>query len=256
MPLLSVAENIFAGRQQTRWPGRIDRRAMRTRAAALIEQLGVAHRPRPARRRPRPGAEPDRRDRQGAVAGPPPPDPRRADGGAHPDRDRAPVRHRPLPGAQGRLGDLRLAPPGGDLRALRRRHRAQGRPARRNPHGVRDHARRADPADGRARRRAGAQRPQPRARRGRARGRAGGGAALGALDVADRARRRDRLPRRPDRLGPLRVLRDRVRRPPDGRGPHPARRARASPDRPLGRHGARGSAWCPRTARSPGSSST
>ena len=32
VPLLSVAENIFAGRQPTRWPGRIDRRAMRDRA--------------------------------------------------------------------------------------------------------------------------------------------------------------------------------------------------------------------------------
>ena len=42
VPLLSVAENIFAGRQATRWPGRIDHRETRRRAAALIAQLGVA----------------------------------------------------------------------------------------------------------------------------------------------------------------------------------------------------------------------
>jgi len=41
IPHLSVAENIFAGRQPTRWPGRIDVRAMRSRAAEYIKQLGV-----------------------------------------------------------------------------------------------------------------------------------------------------------------------------------------------------------------------
>ena len=41
VPQLSIAENIFAGRQPTRWPGRIDRGAMRRRAAALLAELGV-----------------------------------------------------------------------------------------------------------------------------------------------------------------------------------------------------------------------
>ena len=43
---LSVAENVFAGRQPTRALGRIDRRAMNDRASALIARLGVALDPR------------------------------------------------------------------------------------------------------------------------------------------------------------------------------------------------------------------
>jgi ribose transport system ATP-binding protein/rhamnose transport system ATP-binding protein len=42
VPQLSVAENIFAGRQPTRWLGRVDRRLMREQARGLIAQLGVA----------------------------------------------------------------------------------------------------------------------------------------------------------------------------------------------------------------------
>ncbi len=42
VPQLSVAENIFAGRQPVTWLGQVDRRAMRERAAALIARLGVA----------------------------------------------------------------------------------------------------------------------------------------------------------------------------------------------------------------------
>lgn len=41
VPQLSVAENIFAGRQPTTWLGQVDVRAMRERARALIGQLGV-----------------------------------------------------------------------------------------------------------------------------------------------------------------------------------------------------------------------
>jgi ribose transport system ATP-binding protein/rhamnose transport system ATP-binding protein len=43
---LSVAENVFAGRQPTRAFGRIDRRAMNDRARDLIARLGVAIDPR------------------------------------------------------------------------------------------------------------------------------------------------------------------------------------------------------------------
>ena len=43
---LSVAENVFAGRQPTRWPGRIDRGLMNKQAADLIARLGVAIDPR------------------------------------------------------------------------------------------------------------------------------------------------------------------------------------------------------------------
>ncbi|TPI40085.1 sugar ABC transporter ATP-binding protein [Mesorhizobium sp. B3-1-6] len=42
VPQLSVAENIFAGRQPTKWLGQVDVRLMRERAHALIAQLGVA----------------------------------------------------------------------------------------------------------------------------------------------------------------------------------------------------------------------
>lgn len=42
IPHLSVAENIFAGRQPTKWPGRIDVQTMRAQAAVLIAQLGVS----------------------------------------------------------------------------------------------------------------------------------------------------------------------------------------------------------------------
>jgi ribose transport system ATP-binding protein/rhamnose transport system ATP-binding protein len=42
VPQLSVAENIFAGRQPTKLFGQVDRRLMREKARALIAQLGVA----------------------------------------------------------------------------------------------------------------------------------------------------------------------------------------------------------------------
>jgi len=41
VPQLSVAENIFAGRQPTKWLGQVDVRRMREKARALIAQLGV-----------------------------------------------------------------------------------------------------------------------------------------------------------------------------------------------------------------------
>lgn len=42
VPQLSVAENIFAGRQPTTWLGQVDKRTMRDRAAKLIAELGVS----------------------------------------------------------------------------------------------------------------------------------------------------------------------------------------------------------------------
>lgn len=42
VPQLSVAENIFAGRQPTTWLGQVDRRKMREAATSLIRQLGVS----------------------------------------------------------------------------------------------------------------------------------------------------------------------------------------------------------------------
>ncbi len=42
VPQLTVAENIFAGRQPTRWLGQVDVRTMRDRAGKLISELGVS----------------------------------------------------------------------------------------------------------------------------------------------------------------------------------------------------------------------
>ncbi len=42
VPQLSVAENIFAGRQPTQWLGQVNVRVMRDKARTLIGQLGVA----------------------------------------------------------------------------------------------------------------------------------------------------------------------------------------------------------------------
>src|SRR3954452_6935366 len=42
VPQLSVAENIFAGREPTKWLGQVDIRLMREKARALIAQLGVS----------------------------------------------------------------------------------------------------------------------------------------------------------------------------------------------------------------------
>jgi ABC-type sugar transport system ATPase subunit len=42
VPQLSIAENVFAGRQPTGLFGAVNRRAMRARTAAILEQLGVA----------------------------------------------------------------------------------------------------------------------------------------------------------------------------------------------------------------------
>jgi len=42
---LSIAENVFAGRQPTGWFGQIDRRTMRERTRALLAELGVAFDP-------------------------------------------------------------------------------------------------------------------------------------------------------------------------------------------------------------------
>ena len=45
VPQLSVAENVFAGRQPTGFLGQIDRRALRERTRAVLDQLGVSINP-------------------------------------------------------------------------------------------------------------------------------------------------------------------------------------------------------------------
>ncbi len=46
VPQLSVAENVFAGRQPTRWLGQVDRAAMNRRTIALMGELGLPLDPR------------------------------------------------------------------------------------------------------------------------------------------------------------------------------------------------------------------
>ena len=167
MPQLSIAENIFAGRQPTRWLGP-GRRARDARAGGGAD--------RAARRRHRPGAEVvgrSRRRRRRSSRSPrrcrsdlQAPDPRRADRGADADRDRR--ASSTSCGALARDGvsviyvSHRLA----EIFALCDRVTVlkDGRLA-----GTRDVAetddRRADPADGRARRASGARAGRAHARR-------------------------------------------------------------------------------------------
>jgi hypothetical protein len=92
-PDLTVAENIFMGRQPLRAGRRIDGKLMRGQAAALFERLGVPARPGPDLPRPVHRGPADRGDRQGAVRG----CPGDRDGRA----DRAPVRGRGRPVVRG-----------------------------------------------------------------------------------------------------------------------------------------------------------
>ena len=101
-PDLTVAENMFIGRQPLGSGRRIDRRAMQAEAAAIFARLGVPldpapDRPRAVHRRPA-----GRRDRQGPVAG----RPGHRDGRA----DRRAVRRRGGPAV--RRGPRRCAPAG------------------------------------------------------------------------------------------------------------------------------------------------
>ena len=91
VPQLSVAENVFAGRQPTLMFGRVDRRAMREAAAGLLAETGRGDRPEAAGGRTVDGPAAGGGDRQGALAGSPCPDPGRAHRGADPVRDRAAV---------------------------------------------------------------------------------------------------------------------------------------------------------------------
>ena len=94
-PDLTVAENIFMGRQPLRRrPAHRPRRDAGARPRALFARLGVAARPRPARPRPVHRRPADRRDRQGALARRPGHRDGRADRRAVRGRGRAAVRRR------------------------------------------------------------------------------------------------------------------------------------------------------------------
>ena len=144
-------------------PQRAGRSSAGDRAAAAgpgaAARVGVRPRRRPARGRALGRAEADRRDRAGPLDRRALPDPRRADRVARVERDRAAVRARPPDEGERRRDPLHLAPPRGDLRDLRHRHRAPRREADR--HRARRRARPRAPRRGDGRRRA---RPRRRTR--------------------------------------------------------------------------------------------
>ena len=150
---LSIADNIFAGRQPTRSFGRIDVAEMVARSRALLDQLGVDIDPRAkvstlssAQAQVVEIAKALSQDLRLL-------DSRRADGRADAHRNRTAVR-RPAP-AQGerRVDRLCVASAGGDLHDLRSGLGAEGRPPLGHARRRARLDRRADPPDGRARRR-------------------------------------------------------------------------------------------------------
>ena len=127
-PDLSVAENIFMGRQPLSWGRHIDRGAMN--AAADQGVRPPRRRPRPDAAGPRPvGRRPaDRRDRQGDLVRRPGDRDGRADRGTDRGRGRAALHRRAHAARRGRRRAVHLAPARGGVRQLPAGH---------------DHARRA-----------------------------------------------------------------------------------------------------------------
>ena len=67
MPHLTVAQNIFIGREPRRWGFLLDDEALNAQARELFERLAPAARPARSGRRSDGGQAADGRDRQGAV---------------------------------------------------------------------------------------------------------------------------------------------------------------------------------------------
>ena len=149
---LSIAENIFAGRQPTGFLGMVDRKEMYRRTEKLMKDLGVALDPAAAVRTLSAAqaqvveiAKALSRDLRLL-------DSRRADLGAYPHRDRTALRSGAASARHRRRRCLHLPPACRDFSTLRSGDRPQGRHGHRHPHGGRDQRGRADPADGRPRR--------------------------------------------------------------------------------------------------------
>ena len=145
---LSVSENVFAGRQPTRWPGRIDRGLMNRQAADLIARLGVSIDPRrrvsdlsPAEAQVVEIAKCLSLDLRVLILD----GPTAALTLTETERLFEIVRA----GQRGRHGCLCLAPAGGNLRAVPPGDRAERRPACRHAGCGGDHDGRSDPHDGR-----------------------------------------------------------------------------------------------------------
>ena len=125
---LSVAENIFAGRQPTLLWGHIRRRQLYADARRTARPRRTSRRSPHASERPLTGPAADGRDRQSPLARRAAFDPRRAD--RRLDRNgnpRAVRMHRSLPPAR-RRRHLYLTPPGRSVSNRRSRNSAQRRP--------------------------------------------------------------------------------------------------------------------------------
>ncbi len=158
LPQLTVAENIWLGREpRTRWR-LLDRRALNERTARLCAEYRLPPRSRPRRRLAQRRGAPAGRDRARPLDFGAHPDARRADRGALARRAPPPLRHRRRAEAARPGHHLRLAPARRGVRDRRPRDRAAQRPARVRGRDKRRHAGRAGAPHGRPRRR----RPQSR----------------------------------------------------------------------------------------------
>ena len=132
-PHLTVAQNLFLGREPlTRWRP-IDARKTRAMSREALAPVGLAVDPDDADQAAERGAAPDGGDRQGAQPGRQDRHHGRADVGADRPRDAAPVRDHPQPQGAGRARHLHLAPPRGGRAGRRSRHGAPRRAADRHP---------------------------------------------------------------------------------------------------------------------------
>ena len=132
---LTVADNIFLGKEPTSGAGIVDSGHQRRVVRELVEDLGVRLDPECPRVRPVPrraSAHDDRARPQLRARGP---RPRRAHRLARPERDRAPAGAGAPAGREGSGHHLHLALPRGGPRGRRSRHGAQGWPLGRDAAG-------------------------------------------------------------------------------------------------------------------------
>ena len=133
MPDLTVAQNIFIGREPRTGGFLLGERALNARAQELIDRLHLPLQPTPGGGPADGGQAADGGDRQGAVVRRPDPDHGRADRGAQRRRGAGAARdHPPVPPA-GDRGHLHLAPDGRAQGHRRPDHGHPGRALHRHP---------------------------------------------------------------------------------------------------------------------------
>ncbi len=97
VPSLTVAANVFLGRELRTRPGQLDTAAMEQQVAELSQPVRARHRPASQGRRPLRRPAPAGRGAEGAQPRHAPAHPRRADRRADAERERRPVRRHPWP---------------------------------------------------------------------------------------------------------------------------------------------------------------